>query len=99
MNRWIKARKAGITAEVVEEIKRIWRFHELAMVKIVDPLKRNMDRAREIVEVGNVFLHNFPILYHCRENAYDLKKIYEIKMSLRYRKNKQVDQNDIFDLK
>ncbi|XP_078152777.1 maize chloroplast splicing factor-like protein isoform X1 [Carex rostrata] len=50
IKRWIKAWKAGITAEVVEEIKRTWRFQELAMVKIVDPLKRNMDRAREIAE-------------------------------------------------
>lgn len=55
MNRCIKARKAGITAEVVEEIKSTWRFQELAMVKIVDPLKRNMHRAHEIAEVGNIF--------------------------------------------
>jgi RNA-binding protein YhbY len=59
LDRWVKARKAGITTEVVEEIKRIWRFHELAMVKIVDPLKRNMDRAREIVEVCNIFFTYF----------------------------------------
>ncbi|XP_020094505.1 chloroplastic group IIA intron splicing facilitator CRS1, chloroplastic [Ananas comosus] len=48
--RWVRAKKAGLTPEVVEEIARVWRTRELAAVRIVEPLRRNMDRAREIVE-------------------------------------------------
>lgn len=51
MRKWVRAKKAGITEEVVEEIRRTWMKEELAMVRIVEPLRRNMDRAREIVEV------------------------------------------------
>lgn len=51
LRRWVKAKKAGVTREVVDEILRGWRKEELVVVKIVDPLRRNMDRAREIVEV------------------------------------------------
>ncbi|XP_072990605.1 chloroplastic group IIA intron splicing facilitator CRS1, chloroplastic isoform X1 [Typha latifolia] len=50
MKRWVRAKKAGFMQEVVEEIERTWKKQELAMVKIVEPLRRNMDRAREIVE-------------------------------------------------
>lgn len=50
MTRWVKAKKAGVTQDVVDEIRRAWRRGELAMVKIVAPLCRNMDRAREIIE-------------------------------------------------
>ncbi|XP_042383770.1 chloroplastic group IIA intron splicing facilitator CRS1, chloroplastic-like [Zingiber officinale] len=50
MKKWVKAKKAGVTQVVVEEIQRGWRNDELVMVRIVEPLRRNMDRAREIVE-------------------------------------------------
>ncbi|XP_064939462.1 chloroplastic group IIA intron splicing facilitator CRS1, chloroplastic-like isoform X1 [Musa acuminata AAA Group] len=50
MTRWVKAKKAGVTQGVVEEIRRGWKENELVMVRIVEPLRRNMDRAREIVE-------------------------------------------------
>lgn len=48
---WVKAKKAGVTQDVVDDIKRIWRNDELALVRFVQPLNRNMDRAREILEV------------------------------------------------
>ncbi|KAJ6854112.1 chloroplastic group IIA intron splicing facilitator CRS1, chloroplastic [Iris pallida] len=48
---WVRAKKAGVTEEVVDEIRRAWRKEELAMVRIVEPLCRNMDRACEIVEM------------------------------------------------
>lgn len=51
MRRWVKVMKAGVTQAVVDEIKLVWRKNELAMVKFGVPLCRNMDRAREIVEV------------------------------------------------
>ncbi|CAL0308274.1 unnamed protein product [Lupinus luteus] len=50
MRKWVKVMKAGVTKDVVDEIKRIWRKNELAMIKFDIPLCRNMDRAREIVE-------------------------------------------------
>ncbi|URD88134.1 hypothetical protein MUK42_26503 [Musa troglodytarum] len=50
MMRWVKAKKAGVTQGVVEEIRRGWKENELVMVRIVEPLRRNMDRAREIAE-------------------------------------------------
>ncbi|RDY08091.1 Chloroplastic group IIA intron splicing facilitator CRS1, chloroplastic, partial [Mucuna pruriens] len=50
MRTWIKVMKAGVTQDVVDQIKRTWRRNELAMVKFDIPLCRNMDRAREIVE-------------------------------------------------
>lgn len=51
LRKWVKVKKAGVTQDVVDEIKRIWRRNELAMVKFDIPLSQNMDRAREIVEV------------------------------------------------
>ncbi|XP_006660084.3 chloroplastic group IIA intron splicing facilitator CRS1, chloroplastic [Oryza brachyantha] len=53
MDRWARAKKAGITDEVVEELRGAWarRVQELAGVRIVEPLQRNMDRAREILEI------------------------------------------------
>lgn len=50
MRTWIKVKKAGVTQDVVDQIKRTWRRNELAMIKFDIPLCRNMDRAREIVE-------------------------------------------------
>lgn len=52
LRKWVKAKKAGVTQEVVDEILKGWRKEELVMVKLVDPLCRNLDRAREIVEVN-----------------------------------------------
>jgi RNA-binding protein YhbY len=50
--RWARAKKAGITDEVVEEVRGQWaKGQELAGVRIVEPLRRCMDRAREILEV------------------------------------------------
>lgn len=51
MRKWVKVKKAGVTQSVVDQIRMIWRSNELAMVKFDMPLCRNMDRAREIVEV------------------------------------------------
>lgn len=53
MGRWARAKKAGVTDEVVEEMRREWASgEELAAVRIVEPLRRSMDRAREILEVS-----------------------------------------------
>lgn len=52
MGRWARAKKAGVTDEVVEEMRREWASgEELAAVRIVEPLRRSMDRAREILEI------------------------------------------------
>jgi hypothetical protein len=51
MRQWVKVKKAGVTQGVVDEIRIVWRRNELAMLKFDFPLCRNMDRAREIVEV------------------------------------------------
>ncbi|CAM8903566.1 unnamed protein product [Rhodiola kirilowii] len=51
MRKWVKVKKAGVTLEVVAEIKLIWRNQELAMVKFDVPLCRNIPRACEIVEM------------------------------------------------
>lgn len=51
MRKWVKVKKAGVTQGVVDQILMVWKSSELAMVKIDLPLCRNMDRAREIVEV------------------------------------------------
>nr|KYP59448.1 hypothetical protein KK1_014884 [Cajanus cajan] len=66
MRTWIKVKKAGVTQDVVDQIKRTWRRNELVMIKFDIPLCRNMDRAREIVEVlacsyssSGIFVH-FP---------------------------------------
>ncbi|KAL9689417.1 hypothetical protein QQ045_009802 [Rhodiola kirilowii] len=49
MRKWVKVKKAGVTLEVVAEIKLIWRNQELVMVKFDVPLCRNMPRACEIL--------------------------------------------------
>ncbi|XP_059449206.1 chloroplastic group IIA intron splicing facilitator CRS1, chloroplastic isoform X2 [Corylus avellana] len=51
MGQWVKVKKAGVTQGIVDEIKMVWRRNELAMLKFDVPLRRNMDRAREIVEI------------------------------------------------
>lgn len=51
MKKWVKVKKAGVTESVVFEIRLAWRRNELAMVKFDVPLCRNMDRAREILEL------------------------------------------------
>ncbi|KAJ9540933.1 hypothetical protein OSB04_027439 [Centaurea solstitialis] len=51
MRNWVKVKKAGVNEGVVEQIRLIWKSDELAMVKFDVPLCRNMDRAREIVEI------------------------------------------------
>ncbi|KAJ0985757.1 hypothetical protein J5N97_004113 [Dioscorea zingiberensis] len=51
MDKWVKAKKAGVTEIVVDEIKRAWRRRELVMVKFHLPLSSNMVRAREIIEI------------------------------------------------
>ncbi|KOM28519.1 hypothetical protein LR48_Vigan549s007400 [Vigna angularis] len=51
MRTWVKVKKAGVTQDVVDQIKSTWRRRELAMVKFDIPLCKNMSRAREIVEV------------------------------------------------
>ncbi|KAL0920975.1 hypothetical protein M5K25_007997 [Dendrobium thyrsiflorum] len=50
MRKWVRGKKAGVTPEVMKGIRKAWRKNELAMVKIVDPLRQNMVRAHEIVE-------------------------------------------------
>ncbi|XP_017408902.1 chloroplastic group IIA intron splicing facilitator CRS1, chloroplastic isoform X1 [Vigna angularis] len=50
MRTWVKVKKAGVTQDVVDQIKSTWRRRELAMVKFDIPLCKNMSRAREIVE-------------------------------------------------
>ncbi|XWS30736.1 hypothetical protein CRYUN_Cryun23aG0014400 [Craigia yunnanensis] len=51
MRKWVKVMKAGVTQAVVDEISLAWRKSELVMVKFGVPLCRNMDRAREIIEM------------------------------------------------
>ncbi|KAK1363621.1 Chloroplast splicing factor [Heracleum sosnowskyi] len=50
MKKWIKVKQAGVTWDMVSQIRCIWRNNELVMLKFDLPLCRNMDRAREIVE-------------------------------------------------
>lgn len=51
MDKWARAKKAGVTDEVVEDVRREWSSgQELAGVRVVEPLRRCMDRAREIIE-------------------------------------------------
>lgn len=52
MRKWVKVKKAGVSKEIVEDVKFVWKSNELAMVKFDVPLCRNMDRAQEILEVG-----------------------------------------------
>lgn len=51
IRQWVKVKKAGVTQAVVDQVHCIWRDSELALIKFDLPLCRNMDRAREIVEV------------------------------------------------
>ncbi|GMH19022.1 hypothetical protein Nepgr_020863 [Nepenthes gracilis] len=51
MRKWVKVMKAGVTQAVVDEVHSIWSSNELVMLKFDLPLCRNMDRAREIVEI------------------------------------------------
>ncbi|XP_049384304.1 chloroplastic group IIA intron splicing facilitator CRS1, chloroplastic isoform X1 [Solanum stenotomum] len=51
IQKWVKVKKAGVTRTVVDQIHFIWKNNELAMLKFDLPLCRNMDRAREIVEM------------------------------------------------
>ncbi|CAK7344301.1 unnamed protein product [Dovyalis caffra] len=51
MRTWVKVKKAGVTQGVVDEIRLTWRKSELVMVKFYMPLCRNMNRARDIVEM------------------------------------------------
>ena len=62
---WVKAKKAGLTQDVVDEIGRRWKRSELVMVKFVEPLCRNMDRAMEIVEVSLVFFTSSVLTSWC----------------------------------
>ncbi|KAG8384102.1 hypothetical protein BUALT_Bualt04G0083100 [Buddleja alternifolia] len=51
IRQWVKVKKAGVTQAVVDQVHCIWRDDELALIKFDLPLCRNMDRAREIVEM------------------------------------------------
>ncbi|XP_021763586.1 chloroplastic group IIA intron splicing facilitator CRS1, chloroplastic-like [Chenopodium quinoa] len=51
MQKWIKVKKIGVTQAIVDEIHSIWANNELVMLQFDLPLCRNMDRAREIVEI------------------------------------------------
>ncbi|GFP97430.1 chloroplastic group iia intron splicing facilitator crs1 chloroplastic [Phtheirospermum japonicum] len=51
IKKWVKVKKAGVTQAVVEQVRFIWRNNELALLRFDVPLCRNMDRAREIVEM------------------------------------------------
>lgn len=62
MAKWVKVNKAGVTQDVVNKIQFMWERNELAMLKFDVPLCRNMDRAREIVEVRLVLV-NFLLLF------------------------------------
>lgn len=61
MRKWVKVKKAGMTRDVVDQVRLIWRTDELAMLKFDVPLCRNMARAREIVEVGVLCEHFYNI--------------------------------------
>lgn len=52
MKIWVKVMKAGVTQAVVDQVHFTWRNGELALLKFDLPLCKNMDRAREIIEVG-----------------------------------------------
>lgn len=51
IRKWVKVMKAGVTQAVVDRVHFTWRSDELALLKFDVPLCRNMDRAREIVEL------------------------------------------------
>lgn len=52
MRNWVKVKKIGVNESVLEQIRLIWNTDELVMIKFDMPLCRNIDRAREIVEVS-----------------------------------------------
>ena len=70
MRKWVKVKKAGVSQGVVDQIHMVWKNNELAMVKFDMPLCRNMDRAREIVEVTFLSLTAFDFcdVIMCLEN-------------------------------
>ena len=70
MRTWIKVKKAGVTQDVVDQIKWTWRRNELAMVKFDIPLCRNMSRAREIVEVFVSSYSTSRLLLNCLPSLY-----------------------------
>lgn len=51
MRKWVTVKKIGVSQAVVDQVRLIWKGCELVMIKFDVPLCRNMDRAREIVEV------------------------------------------------
>lgn len=51
MRKWVKVKKAGVTEAVVDQVRVGWRTNELVLIKFDIPLCKNMDRAKEIVEV------------------------------------------------
>ncbi|XP_056696854.1 chloroplastic group IIA intron splicing facilitator CRS1, chloroplastic isoform X2 [Spinacia oleracea] len=51
MRKWVKVKKIGFSQDVVDEVHSIWANSELVMLNFDLPLCRNMDRAREIVEM------------------------------------------------
>ncbi|KAL9158453.1 hypothetical protein ABFS82_08G069900 [Erythranthe guttata] len=51
IRKWVKVKKAGVTQSVVDQVSLFWRNNELALVNFDLPLCRNMDRAREIIEM------------------------------------------------
>ena len=59
MKKWVKVKKAGVTWDIVSQIRFLWKNNELVMLKFDIPLCRNMDRAREIVEVWFFYLSVF----------------------------------------
>lgn len=61
MEKWVKVNKVGVTQDVVNKIHFIWERNELAMLKFDVPLCRNMDRAREIVEVRLVLVNSLSV--------------------------------------
>jgi len=70
MRTWIKVKKAGVTQDVVDQIKWTWRRNELVMVKFDIPLCRNMNRAREIVEVLICSYSTSRLLLNCLPSLY-----------------------------
>lgn len=73
IRKWVKVMKAGVTQAVVDQVHFTWRNDELALLKFGVPLCRNMDRAREIVEVWGLFTFRC----YCHVKAYwaDLRTI------------------------
>ncbi|KFK40459.1 hypothetical protein AALP_AA3G375700 [Arabis alpina] len=87
MRKWVNVRKAGVTENVVDEIRSIWRLNELAMVRFDVPLCRNMERAQEIIEMktgGLVVLSKkeFLVVYRGPSNSVLVKGEDDISSSL-----------------